>query len=109
MDYSSFINEAQNKFGKDFEIINVSDPRYMESKQTSNSYYDLFPFLIAFCTNAEQIAFCIDYSTKRLDIGFRIRSGGHQHEGMCSGNQVMMIDVSRLTSTKQKQLNLLLK
>jgi len=102
MDYSSFINEAQNKFGKDFEIINVSDPRYMESKQISNSYYDLFPFLIAFCTNAEQIAFCIDYSTKRLDIGFRIRSGGHQHEGMCSGNQVMIIDVSRLTSTKQK-------
>ena len=68
---------------------------YDDSREICNSRFDYKPTVVAFCKNEKNISDCIKLS-KEFKIGFRVRSGGHQHEGMCSANDVMMINLSEM-------------
>ena len=69
--------------------------QYEASRKISNSKFDYRPSAIAYCNCANHVQFCVNYCREN-DIEFRIRSGGHQHEGMCSGNNILIIDLSEL-------------
>jgi len=66
---------------------------YEWAREISNSRFDLEPGAVALPKNVEQIALCIRFCNEN-DVAFRVRSGGHQHEGMSSLNAGLMIRLS---------------
>ncbi len=76
------------------------DDRYTRARRIQNArFYNLFPALICPCKTPADVAAAIRRAvnaTPRLPI--RVRAGGHHHEGMCSGNGVLMLDVSPMTN-----------
>src|SRR3954471_7162092 len=91
-----FKTEA-NKHFPDLKIVTrFDDPDdYNKARTISNARLDLYPCIIAYCSNENEIAFCVNYCRK-IKWPLRVRSGGHQHEGMCSGNDVFIIDLSKI-------------
>lgn len=73
---------------------------YDDWRRISNARFDLRPTLICRCTNDKEVGDAImrarPHTPPKLPI--RIRAGGHHHEGMCSGDDVMMIDVSPMAN-----------
>ena len=69
--------------------------QYEASRAISNSKFDYKPSGIAYCKNISHVQFCVNYCRNNA-IEFRIRSGGHQHEGMSSGNNILIIDLSEI-------------
>ena len=82
------------------EIIWPEDPNYNEAKQIANARFDyLRPAVICYCQNEDDVRQALHMAkTEKLHV--RIRSGGHQHEGMCSGPNVLIIDVSRMNGIR---------
>lgn len=67
---------------------------YDEERRISNARFDLRPALICHCTTEQEVGDAIRRATAQNPfIPIRIRAGGHHHEGMCSGNGVLMIDI----------------
>lgn len=77
------------------DIVQPGDPGYDSDRQISNARFDLRPAYIYYCEDSADVAQALA-DARNADRGFRVRAGGHQHEGMCSGNGVLMIDVSRI-------------
>lgn len=66
-------------------------PGYEERRKIQNARFNLFPAEICPCTTEADVSAAI----KRAQAGkLRVRAGGHHHEGMCSGDGVLMLDVS---------------
>jgi len=80
---------------KNLIIIKQGDPLYHYARVISNSRLGYIPDSIAYCQTTEDVQYCVNHCREN-DIAFRIRSGGHQHEGMCSGNGVFIIDLSKM-------------
>jgi FAD/FMN-containing dehydrogenase len=89
--------QHQHATGCDVEVVGPDDQGYDQDRVIANSRFDYYPALIAYCENAEHVACCINFC-RTFDVPFRVRSGGHQHEGMCSANDVVLIDLSRMTT-----------
>jgi FAD/FMN-containing dehydrogenase len=66
-------------------IVQPGDPTYDSSRRISNARFDYRPRYICYCENADDVQIAISKARKEK-LGVRIRSGGHQHEGMCSGD-----------------------
>ena len=88
-----FVNKAPN----DLRIISLGDPLYQYARVISNTRFGHMPTSIAYCSNASHVQFCIHFC-RNYKVPFRVRSGGHQHEGMSSGNGVIIIDLSEMDS-----------
>lgn len=86
-----------------FRVVFKGDIDYDESREIANSRIQLYPAAIAYCTIAEDVASCIEYC-KENNVQFRVRSGGHQHEGMSSANNVLIIDLSEIYDAKIEYL-----
>ena len=71
------------------------NPQYWEARKISNSKFDLYPSGIAYCKNVNHVQYCINFCRENK-LPFRVRSGGHQHEGMSSGNNVLVIALSEI-------------
>lgn len=84
----------------DLKIIERSDSLYHYARVISNTRFGAQPSAIVYCRNAEDVKYCIDYC-RNENFEFRIRSGGHQHEGMCSANNVMIIDLSEINKIEK--------
>lgn len=82
-----------------FRVILKGEPEYNASREISNSYFDKEPDAIAFPRTAEQVKTCFDYCINRNEL-FRIRSGGHQHEGMSSLDGGLVIRLSDMSLIK---------
>ncbi len=76
-------------------VVQQGEPEYYYSRQISNTRMGHMPDFIVYCKTAEDVQHCI-VTSNTFDYPFRVRSGGHQHEGMCSGNQLMIIDLSQI-------------
>ena len=77
--------------------IDKSDPdAYEKARRISNARFNYKPRYICYCTTPQEIRAALD-KAKRQGLGVRIRSGGHHHEGLCSGDDVVMIDVSGIS------------
>ncbi len=77
------------------KIVRPGDPGYDKDRVISNARFDYRPSAIYYCANAGDVKKAIAAAGTN---GVRIRSGGHQHEGMCSANGVLLIDVSSINS-----------
>jgi len=97
---SSFLTNAP----KDLKIIELGDPLYHYAKVISNTRFGHLPAAVAYCKNADHVAYCVD-ECRTHDIPFRVRSGGHQHEGMCSANNVIIIDISEINKIEFDETN----
>jgi len=70
-----------------------SGPDYDFARQLQNARFNLYPIEICYCANEPEVQKHLEDAKP----GFvRIRSGGHHHEGMCSGTDVRIIDVSKI-------------
>jgi len=70
---------------------------YNDDRRIANARFNYKPATICFCNNADDVREALRKArdnNPRLPV--RIRSGGHHHEGMCSGDGVMMIDVTNI-------------
>ncbi len=77
------------------KIVRPGDSGYDKDCVISNARFDYRPSAIYYCANAGDVKKAIAAAGPS---GVRIRSGGHQHEGMCSANGVILIDVSSINS-----------
>lgn len=68
---------------------------YEDARIISNARFDYKPAEICYCGTEDQIK---DALSRGKSGYVRIRSGGHQHEGMSSGDQVLIIDVSKFNT-----------
>ena len=78
-------------------IVRRGDPGYDKGRAISNARFDYRPWAIYYCANARDVVRAIA-DAHANGVHVRIRSGGHQHEGMCSANDVLLIDVSSIDS-----------
>lgn len=74
-------------------------PSYHDARQIFNRSIQRFPNSILYCENEEDVVRGLGFAAKR-GLAVRVRSGGHNYEGFCVGNGVMVIDTSRLKSRK---------
>jgi len=71
---------------------------YNEQRQIFNTYFQFRPAAMVFCTNTQQVAAVIACIRRNDYHGvLRVRSGGHDHEGECSGTDALVIDLSKMT------------
>jgi FAD binding domain/Berberine and berberine like len=75
------------------KIVRPGDRDYDKDCVICNARFDYRPWAIYYCESAKDVKQAITDARKN-GKGVRIRSGGHQHEGMCSANDVLLIDVS---------------
>ncbi len=74
-----------------------TNSEYNEKRQIFNTYFQFRPTAMVFCTNTEQVADLIRCLKKFNYKGvFRVRSGGHDHEGECTGTDALVVDLSKM-------------
>ncbi|MEY2881391.1 MAG: hypothetical protein RLZZ15_3771 [Verrucomicrobiota bacterium] len=82
------------------EILqNCSDRQeaYDSQRQIFNRRFQFMPAAIVFCTSAEQVSVVVKFiEAERLTL--RVRSGGHDHEGECSGTDTVLIDFRKMNN-----------
>jgi FAD/FMN-containing dehydrogenase len=77
------------------EVVCAGGPGYDAAREVHNARFDLHPFAVAFCSDAEDVATCIRLAQEG-GYRIRVRSGGHNHEGLCSGEDVLVVDTTHL-------------
>lgn len=80
-------------------VIDKSSPYYQKSREISNLLLlnddKLSPDEIAYYESAEDVKCVLNHCQQNNKL-FRIRSGGHHHEGACTADNVIIIDTSRM-------------
>lgn len=88
--------ELKVKWASYFRVILQGEFEYNQAREISNSLFDLKPLAIAYPRTTDDVQLCINYCRDRGQP-FRIRSGGHHHEGMSSQNGGMVIRLSDMS------------
>ena len=91
--------EAFAKKHPSLEVVTFGEVDYHYARKISNSRFGHMPAGIAYCQTAEDVSACVKFC-KTEKVPFRIRSGGHQHEGMSTASDVLVIDLSRMFGAK---------
>lgn len=81
------------------EIITPCDEQYEEARQEWNRAIQKFPKVIVYCYNKNDVINAILWAQEK-DMKIRIRTGGHNYEGYSIGNDVLVIDISRMNKLK---------
>ncbi len=76
-------------------VVGPGDLDYDDKRKICNSRFDLMPDLICMCRSADHVREALDLAREK-GPPVRIRSGGHHHEGMCSANGALVIDLSEI-------------
>jgi hypothetical protein len=96
-----FLNELKGHIDGDriemgggnlFDMIN-----YAKACQIFNTRLQLRPFAIIYCTSTEEVQ-RVYKGAIHNNLAIRVRSGGHDHEGECSGTDTILIDLSRMNT-----------
>lgn len=77
------------------EVILPTDYRYEKARQEWNRAIQKYPIAIVYCKNKYEVRNALCWAI-RHKLGFRIRSGGHNYEGYSTGNNILVIDISRM-------------
>jgi hypothetical protein len=81
-----------------FSVVRkTAEVNYDLAREISNSRFDLKPGAVVFPKTAEHVSMCLKYCTKN-DLKFRVCSGGHQHEGMSSIEDGVVIRMSEFNT-----------
>ena len=68
---------------------------YEECRLSWNRAIDAYPKAIVYCFSKEDVSKNIKWCIKH-QVEFRIRSGAHNYEGYSTGNDLLVIDVSKM-------------
>lgn len=115
---NQFINELAPEIGKEKIVtgfnydeetgqVNSSAKaliRYNKACQLFNRRIQEKPLAIVYCTNSDDVKATFNMA-KEYNLPISIRSGGHDHEGECSGTNTILIDLiglDQFTLDKQK-------
>lgn len=78
-------------------IVCPVDFGYDTARAIANARFDYKPQAIYYCCDQNDVIKVVrEAQSQKRPV--RIRSGGHQHEGMCSGDGVLMIDVTSMNA-----------
>ncbi|WP_338780288.1 FAD-dependent oxidoreductase [Metabacillus sp. FJAT-52054] len=81
------------------EVVTRKNAEYEEARQEWNRAIQKFPLVIVYASSVQDVSNAVRWAVKhRIDL--RIRSGSHHYEGYSTGNHVLVLDVSRLSSIK---------
>ncbi|HEY0319368.1 MAG TPA: FAD-binding oxidoreductase [Pyrinomonadaceae bacterium] len=93
-DYFSLIELAvKNKF----KLTCPWDGTYQKASKIWNRRLQTGPAMIAFCSEAKHVQVCVNWC-RTNSFPFRVRSGGHHHEGMSCDYGVLIIDLSLMST-----------
>jgi len=86
-----------HKDAPEVDVICRSDDSrsYDEARKIRNSRFSYEPYCIVKCEKSSDVAKVVNFC-RIQEKSVRIRSGGHQHEGMCSADDVVIIDLSKM-------------
>ena len=77
------------------EVLCYYDSNYEDQRKIRNARFDYKPWCIVKCQDYKDVEKVVKLC-KKGKKPIRIRSGGHHHEGMCSANDVVVIDLSKM-------------
>lgn len=89
--------QSEQIVGPGGTILNVL--KYNKACQVFNTRIQLKPFAIIYCESTEEVRLVYNQARK-FNLPIRVRSGGHDHEGECSGTNTILIDLSRMNGVK---------
>ncbi len=72
---------------------------YGSKRQIFNLKFQFKPLAIVLCKCTEHVQQVVKIAND-FDYIIRVRSGGHDHEGECSGTDTILIDLSEMTAVK---------
>lgn len=81
------------------EVVTRRNSKYEAARQEWNRSIQKFPLIIVYASEVKDVSNAIKWAVKN-QIDLRIRSGGHHYEGYSVGNNVLVIDISRLNTIK---------
>ena len=98
LNFTSFMREMALCVPRDQVTTLSEDSRYQynEKAQVFNRKFQFKPLAIVECITEQDVANTFKCAT-RNNLPIRVRSGGHDHEGECSANDTIVIDLSQLT------------
>jgi len=105
---NNIIEKIQKEAPDGLVIITPGPPgntEYTEKRKVANLRFNYMPSGIALCTDYKHVAYCINCCNKPDGPKLRIRSGGHQHEGMSAADDVLIIDLSGFNKIDYKEDN----
>lgn len=71
--------------------------RYNQSAQIFNRRIQKKPLAIIYCQNSDDVQLAYDTAIK-YNLPIKVRSGGHDHEGECTGTNTILIDLIGLNT-----------
>lgn len=81
------------------EIITKESFEYKESIKAWNRAIKKYPLVIIYCHNEEDVSNAVLWAREN-SIKIRVRSGAHSYEGYSTGDDVAVIDVSKMNQIK---------
>ena len=79
------------------ELITRDNFLYEKERKQWNRAIEKYPLAIVYCNDEEDVSNAVLWARKNK-LPIRIRSGRHHYEGYSIGNDVLVIDVSRMNS-----------
>lgn len=78
-------------------IVKFGEKEYDEGRLVANYYTskDKYPKLIVYAQKTEDVQNAVKWA-RCHNISLRIRSGGHNHEGYSTGNDILLLDVGEM-------------
>ena len=101
---SDYLSELQGKISSATQVMVTAGDWahqvfYNEHCQIFNRRFQEKPWAIVYCGHAKDVQ--ITYKlAMAMNLPVRIRAGGHDHEGECTGTNTILIDVSRMDTVK---------
>lgn len=86
------------------EIITRDSYDYDYLRQVWNRSIQKYPIAIVYCENYQDVSNAILWAKSRC-VPIRVESGGHNYEGYSTGNNVLVINISRMNSMKIDYVN----
>ncbi|MGG7176666.1 FAD-binding oxidoreductase [Clostridium paraputrificum] len=90
------------------EVITRDSFQYEESRKAWNRAIEKYPLVIVYCHNNEDVINALIWA-KENSLPIRIRSGCHHYEGYSTGNDLVVIDVSKMNNIYVDEENGLVK
>ncbi|MFC7372848.1 FAD-binding oxidoreductase [Fictibacillus iocasae] len=80
-------------------IVVPGDHDYEEAREEFNTRYSLYPCVIVFCQNTEDVVNAVKWA-KQKNIPFRVRTGRHSYEAYSSLDGGLVIDISEMNAVR---------
>lgn len=80
-------------------IVSPNEINYNSARQEFNTFFNRFPYVIVFAENTQDVVNAVRWSLYN-DVPIRVRSGGHNYEGLSVLDGGIVIDVSEINQIK---------